>query len=87
MNDTDQTAASTKTIGRGMVIAAWIILLLLLTVFFNDHLDRQNNPNRQLATITTGGTPEVQLQRNRHGHYVASGSINGPAVDFMLDTG
>jgi len=87
MNDPDQAAASTKTIGRGMVIAAWILLLVLLTVFFNDHLDKQNNPNRQLATVTTGDIPEVRLQRNRHGHYVASGSINGQAVEFMLDTG
>ena len=70
-----------------MVIAAWIILLVLLTVFFNDRLDKQNNPNRQLATFTAGGSPEVRLQRNRHGHYVASGSINGQAVEFMLDTG
>ncbi|MGB5179818.1 MAG: TIGR02281 family clan AA aspartic protease [Gammaproteobacteria bacterium] len=70
-----------------MVIAAWVILLLLLTVFFNDRLDRQNNPNRQLATVTSDGPPEVRLQRNRHGHYVASGLINGQAVEFMLDTG
>ena len=70
-----------------MVIAAWVILLLLLTVFFNDRLDKQNNPNRQLSTVTTGGNPEVRLQRNRHGHYVASGSINGQAVEFMLDHG
>jgi len=87
MKEPDQTAASTRTIGRGMVIAAWVILLVLLTVFFNDRLDKQNNPNRQLATVTTGDIPEVRLQRNRHGHYVASGSINGQAVEFMLDTG
>ena len=70
-----------------MVIAACIILLVLLTFFFIDNLDKQNNPNRQLATVTTGDIPEVRLQRNRHGHYVASGSINGQAVEFMLDTG
>jgi len=87
MSDPDKTAASTNTIGRGMVIAAWVILLVLLTVFFNDRLDKQNNPNRQLATVTTDGIPEVRLQRNRHGHYVATGLINGQAVEFMLDTG
>jgi aspartyl protease family protein len=70
-----------------MVIAAWVLLLLLLTVFFNDRLDRQNNPNRQLATVISDGIPEVRLQRNRHGHYVATGLINGHAVEFMLDTG
>jgi aspartyl protease family protein len=87
MGDPDQPADASRSLGRGMVIAAWVILLLLLTVFFNDHLDRQNNPNRQLATVITDGVPEVRLQRNRHGHYVATGLINGQAVEFMLDTG
>ena len=27
------------------------------------------------------------LQRNRQGHYVASGEVNGVAVTFLLDTG
>jgi aspartyl protease family protein len=29
----------------------------------------------------------VKLQRNRRGHYVASGTINGQPVVFFLDTG
>ena len=70
-----------------MVIAAWIILLVLLTMFFNNHLDKQNNPNHRLSTITQDGVPEVRLQRNRSSHYVATGLINGQAVEFMLDTG
>jgi aspartyl protease family protein len=70
-----------------MVIAAWILLLVMLTLFFNDRLDRQKNPNQQLATATTDGSPEVRLQRNRFGHYVATGTINGHPVEFMLDTG
>jgi aspartyl protease family protein len=70
-----------------MIIAAWLILLGLLTLFFNDRLDKHNNPNRQLATVITNEAPEVRLQRNRYGHYVATGSINGQAVEFMLDTG
>ena len=72
--------------GRGMIIAAWILLLVLLTWFFNDHLERKRNPNRELASVQ-GGTPEVRLERNRYGHYVASGAINGKPVEFMLDTG
>jgi len=87
MNKPDDKAASPQGIGRGMVIAAWILLLVLLTLFFNDRLERQKNPNRQLATATTDGGPEVRVQRNRFGHYVATGSINGEPVEFMLDTG
>jgi len=70
-----------------MVFAAFILLLALLTLFFNDRLDQQKNPNQQLATSVTDSIPEVRLQRNRFGHYVATGSINGHPVEFMLDTG
>ncbi len=70
-----------------MVIAAWVLLLVLLTLFFNDRLEKQNNPNRQLAVVATDGITEVTLQRNRFGHYVATGAINGKPVEFMLDTG
>lgn len=71
-----------------MVTAAWILLLALLTWFFTDWLESQRNPNRNLASsYVSGSMPEVQLQRNRYGHYVATGSINGMRVEFMLDTG
>ncbi|HYQ73353.1 MAG TPA: TIGR02281 family clan AA aspartic protease [Gammaproteobacteria bacterium] len=76
-----------QRLGKGMIVAAWILLLLLLTWFFNDRLDAQRNPNRQLSMTTTNGIPEVQLERNRAGHYVTSGTINGQPVEFMLDTG
>ena len=73
--------------GKYMIIAAWVLALALLTMFFNEHLERQRNPNRQLKTATDGTLPVVRLQRNRFGHYVATGEINGQPVEFMLDTG
>ena len=87
MHEPENNAAASKGLGRGMVIAAWILLLILLTLFFNDRLDKQKNPNQQLAGNITAGVPEVRLQRNRFGHYVATGAINGQPVEFMLDTG
>ena len=85
MNNPDK---QTQHIGKGMIIAAWILLLVLLTWFFNDRLEQQQNPNRQISgTVTGDGIPEVRLQRNRYGHYVANGEINGQPVRFMLDTG
>ena len=88
MNIPDNQDKQAQRIGKGMIIAAWITLLVLLTWFFNDRLEQQHNPNRQLSSSTTAGTiPEVRLQRNRYGHYVANGEINGQPVKFMLDTG
>ena len=77
-----------RRFGTGMQILTWISLLALLTFYFGDVLERQRNPNRAVATAIDGsGIREVQLQRNRMGHYVASGTINGEPVVFLLDTG
>ncbi len=75
-------------LGKAMYIAAWIVGLALLVLFFSDHLERQRNPNPNPSLTLDGvGVPTVVLQRNRMGHYVTAGSINGRPVTFLLDTG
>ncbi len=77
-----------QRIGKGMIFVAWIIVIGLLTLFFNSILDKQHNPNQTLSTnYDKNGIREVVLQRNRDGHYVANGKINGQPVVFFLDTG
>jgi aspartyl protease family protein len=77
-----------KRMGLAMQALAWVVLLGLGVLYFSDVLDRQLNPNRQLETLYTDeGVREVTLQRNRFGHYVTSGEINGQPVTFLLDTG
>ena len=73
--------------GKAMLIAGFVLALALLTMFFNEQLEQQRNPNRHLGSVTDGVPATVQLQRNRYGHYVATGAINGQPVEFMLDTG
>jgi len=71
-----------------MVYAAWILAALLLTWVFSGLLDRQRNPNVGVQTSTgADNVKEVVLKRNRFGHYVANGEINGGTVEFLLDTG
>lgn len=74
-------------IGRWMHLAFWLVVLGLLTLFFSNWYERQQNPNQRLVTQTAAGYSEVSLERNRRGHYVASGRINGHDVVFLLDTG
>lgn len=82
--DSQQSSA----IGKWMVYVAWVLFLGLLTVFFNNYLEKQYNPNTKLQeTIDPGGSYQVILKRNRYGHYVTTGLINGQAVTFLLDTG
>ncbi|MGD8174648.1 retropepsin-like aspartic protease family protein [Marinimicrobium sp. ARAG 43.8] len=73
--------------GRGMLIAAWVVGLALLTWVFGLWEERKHNPNRSPESRYFNGTQEVVLQRNTSGHYVASGSINGYDAVFLLDTG
>ena len=88
MVPTEPPTDSGRPLGRGMLIVGWIIGLSLLSLLFGDILDQQRNPNQNLTgTATENGLREVLLQRNRHGHYLATGMINGKAVEFMLDTG
>ncbi len=85
--DADSEHSGQKRLGKGMIIGAWVSLLVMLTLFFSAYLERQNNPNSNPETSTNGVVKEVVLKRNRAGHYVATGSINGRKVIFLLDTG
>lgn len=82
MNSARQTGASNT-----MTIIFWLLLMASLTLFFNGFIDKRDNPNRHLASMAVDGNQEVVLDRNRAGHYVAPGKINGHDVMFLLDTG
>jgi aspartyl protease family protein len=69
---------------KWIVALFWMLFLGSLTLFFNGYLQQQNNPNYNLVA---GQQQQVTLQRNRSGHYVAPGFINGQSVSFLLDTG
>jgi len=77
-----------RKLGVGMTIAMWVVVLALMTLFFQSWQEKQYNPNQQIV-LSTGddGVRELVLQRNRYGHYVANGYINQQPVVFLLDTG
>ena len=86
----DPTAqrAGTRRYGRGMLIGAWILLMVVLTYGFSNYLERKTNPNADpQGSITSEGFAQVVLRRNSRGHYVANGTIDGAPVTFLLDTG
>ena len=77
-----------KSIGTGMYVLGWLVFMGLLVFFFQDLLEKQQNPNQSLVTrYGEDGVREVVLQRNKYGHYVTNGEINGQPVVFILDTG
>jgi aspartyl protease family protein len=84
MNEDDEL----KKMSRWMIAIVWLLVLGLLTIYFNNFLDKQHNPNQMVETRAhSDGSREVVLQRNRSGHYMATGKLNGQSVNFLLDTG
>ena len=71
-----------------MLVICFALALTALTVFFDDWIANQNNPNTDPASVKLAdGSLQVVLLRNRQGHYVSAGTINGKPVTFLLDTG
>lgn len=83
----EQKPHSSRPIGKVMVIIAWILLLVFLSLFFNKLLDEQHNPNQQVGGAISGNYNEIILERNRYGHYVATAQINNHDMEVMVDTG
>lgn len=82
-----QDDANTEGLGKGMTIIAWIIAIALLTYFFAGVEERQVNPNQSPSSERQENIIKVELKRNRYGHYVTNGEVDGKAVVFLLDTG
>lgn len=82
--------SSPRRLGTGMIAAAWLLVLGLLTAWFSGWLERQRNPNTEVAgVVLADDARQVVLRQNRRGHYVANGRINGSQqpITFILDTG
>jgi aspartyl protease family protein len=71
--------------GTLMLVAAWLLVMGGLYWFFNEWDSQQNNPNT--ARVLGQQRGELKLARNRAGHYIADGEINGRHVTFLIDTG
>jgi aspartyl protease family protein len=76
-----------KKTGQGMMTIAVVLGMALLTFYFTGVEERQRNPNQAPQSLVYSQSVEVPLKRNRQGHYLVVGSINGHDVEFLLDTG
>lgn len=76
-----------RRIGKAMLWAFWILFLGGLTLIFGNFEKRFYNPNQNAEGHVELGIRELSLIRNKYGHYVSPGKINGQEVTFMLDTG
>lgn len=83
-----QPPDSAASFGRGFAWIAWLLVLALVYLFFDNVLEQQRNPNQKLQQERGAqGERVVVLDANRQGHYVGTLQLNGQDVDFLLDTG
>lgn len=73
-----------QKMGKSMAVLTWISFFILVGLFFHEQLESQRNPNQLLQE---GTFQQVSLKRNRAGHYIAPGYLNGVQVEFLLDSG
>jgi aspartyl protease family protein len=88
MQDDNPETQDNRRIGSYMIYLMWIVLLAVAALLLEGWLDRRHNPNSRIEILASSeGRTEIILKRNAHGHYVASGFINGRDALFFLDTG
>ncbi len=84
----NQSEQETQRIGLAMIIIAIVIALAMFSLYFQDAIEKQYNPNQSIDShYNNQNQAEVILQRNRSGHYVGTGLINKTPAVFLLDTG
>jgi len=86
----DDTPAEEKSrqLGRGMIIAAWVLIFGMLVWFFGVLEKNKRNPNQNVSThVHDSGEKEVVLKSSSYGHYIATGKISDTKVTFLVDTG
>jgi aspartyl protease family protein len=81
-----QLPEDTSGLGRFMVIITWVIILALLSFFFNQWF-KKYKMNTTATVVTSEGIQQTVLQRNYLNHYAAEGFINQHKVLFLVDTG
>jgi aspartyl protease family protein len=71
--------------GAGTLTLGWLLALALVFWFYYYGYPELSPFAPRTPEVTATG--DVVLERNRAGHFVASGAINGVPVTFLLDTG
>jgi aspartyl protease family protein len=80
-----QSALRRQGGGAASFTLGWLFVLGLVYWFFHAGYPQWSPFAAQAPQVTATG--EVVLKRNRAGHFVSAGAINGVPVRFLVDTG
>ena len=84
MENNDSANQLRPRAGRRFAWLAIIALMIGLTAFYHALTRRGGGV---IQSFDENGRAMVMLQRDRSGHFLADGEINGHAVLFLVDTG
>ena len=84
MNQSGSGQQGPSRTGRWFAWLAVIGLIVGLTAFYDALTQRSNGI---VQVVNEDGQAMVVLQRDRSGHYLAEGEINGQPLVFLIDTG
>ena len=77
-----------RALGLWMALGAAVVLAGFAAVAFDSWPDLMARfEPRGVSRVTADGAPALVVQRDRSGHYVVPGTVNGVEAEFLLDTG
>ncbi len=84
---TDKPADASRSIGGGMIILLWVLVLGGGSLLAQKWLDNREHARAPSWINNEAGNPVLSLQADRYGQYQLTGSANGQDITFLLDTG
>ena len=81
--DGGRSTASTARMGAFWILMFWLALGAALYMGFS-HFENQRHAARAPYTTDQG---EIVITRSQDGHFRLPGTVNGKAVEFLVDTG
>tara|TARA_B100000767_G_C19701541_1_gene508645 strand:- start:317 stop:847 length:531 start_codon:yes stop_codon:yes gene_type:complete len=86
-NEPNKPHHEASAIGLAMTVVAWLLLLGMLALYFQDVLITHVNPNRNPEMVQIDDRSSLVLNANRQQHFVLTGKVNGVDTALLIDTG
>jgi aspartyl protease family protein len=84
---TNQQDENKTPIGIGMIGIAWLLIMVVAALWYQEWAEQQLNPNRKVSGSSNGISTSIKLAANKQHQYIAKGQIGDVHGVFIVDTG
>ena len=84
---TNQQDENKTPIGIGMISIAWLLIMVVAALWYQEWAEQQLNPNRKVSGSSNGISTSIKLAANKQHQYIAKGQIGDVHGVFIVDTG